>query len=793
MNVLEQIKTKTIIVCNTSYQYKLLQMFDEKEEIYDVKFFSMQEFIGHFYFSYDDLTIAYLIENYNYSYDIAVTYLKSLIYIETSSNIKKLDFLYNLKCDLIEKQLIYYDIEFKNYIKNFDIIFLGIPYFDKLQEHMICQLKNICSVTIINDLEKSNKLEVYEALTIDDEISFVADKISSLINDGVDINKIKIANVDGDYTSFLTKIFSLYNIPIDVEKHYMYGLEIVNRFLELYDDNDFNTIFDLLLKEYLNDEDIIKKLVDIINRHVLIEDKTIKKQFIINDLKNTNIFPAFANSVKVIDYLNDYIDDSYYVFLLNFNQNAIPLVKKDEEYITDMLKEGLLLDLVSDLNIKIKNATVSRIKQIDKLVITYKLQTPYRNYYPANLVKDMNMIVLPVEFSNICYSPVFAKIKLSSMLNKFITYGIIDEKLILYNSNFDIDYLTYNNKYNSIDIDLLNKYVDENIVLSYSSMNNYYLCKFKYYINNILKLDIYEETFAIYIGNLFHYVLQYHFKDGRDVDELIESYLKDNPLKNSKEVFFIEHLKKEIYFIVNTISEQMKECGLDCALYEDKVVVSLSDEVNITFKGFIDKLLYKKYDDKTVVAIIDYKTGNTDIDMKLIPYGLSLQLPVYLYLAKNNANFSNVVFAGFYLQKILHELPTIDGKQSFADIKKNELKLNGYSNFDESIIYEFDHSYKDSRVIKSMKVKNDGNYFSYAKVLDNSSFDKIVEIVHDKIIEAGLGIKNGDFAINPKEVDDINLSCSFCKFKDLCFKSESDKVRLEKSKDLSFLGGDTNA
>lgn len=793
MDLLEKIKKPTIIICNSSYQNSILKMIDQADEIYSIKFFNIDDFTKKYYFSYDDLSIAYLIKKYNYSYDIAVTYLKNLIYVNDDSPIKQLKFLYDLKCELLDNNLLYYDACFKNYIKDFDILFVGISYFTKLQEDMIEDLKKICSVSIVNDTLKNNKLEVYEASTIDDEISFVADKISSLINSGVDINKIKISNVDGDYTSFLTKIFSLYNIAIDVEKHYMYGLDIVQYFLELYDDNDLSFVFDTLLKKYPNDGDIIKKLIDIVNRYVLILEKKIKKEFIIHDLKNTNVVSSLDKSIKVIDYLNDYIDDSYYVFLLNFNQNSIPLIRKDEDYITDVMKDGLLLDLVSDLNIKIKNATINRIKQINNITITYKLQTPYRNYYPANLINDMNLSVLPVTFSNVCYSETFSKIKLASMLNKFITYGSIDDKLALYNSNFVIDYLTYDNKYNTINIELLRQYTNDDIVLSYSSMNNYYLCKFKYYVSHVLKLDIYEENFAIYIGNLFHYVLQIHFQDGVCVDDLIENYLKINPLKNAKEEFFVQHLKSELYFIVDTIHEQMKECGLNCSLYEDRVVVSLSGDVKITFKGFIDKMLYRVDEDKTIVAIIDYKTGNTDIDMKLIPYGLSMQLPVYLYLAKNNTNFSNVVFAGFYLQKILHEIPSIDVNSSLDETKKKELKLSGYSNFDESILHEFDHSYKDSRVIKSMKVKNDGTYSLHAKVLTNSEFDRVVEIVEDKIVEAGVGIWKGDFTINPKEVDDVNLSCNFCKFKDLCFKSENDKVVLEKCKDLSFLGGDINA
>ena len=46
------------------------------------------------------------------------------------------------------------------------------------------------------------------------------------------------------------------------------------------------------------------------------------------------------------------------------------------------------------------------------------------------------------------------------------------------------------------------------------------------------------------------------------------------------------------------------------------------------------------------------------------------------------------------------------------------------------------------------------------------------------------------FNINPKVYDKDNVSCKFCKFRDLCFMKEKDLNYLDKVDDLSFLGGD---
>ena len=49
---------------------------------------------------------------------------------------------------------------------------------------------------------------------------------------------------------------------------------------------------------------------------------------------------------------------------------------------------------------------------------------------------------------------------------------------------------------------------------------------------------------------------------------------------------------------------------------------------------------------------------------------------------------------------------------------------------------------------------------------------------------------NGEFDINPKVYDRDNISCKFCKYKDLCFMKEKDLVYLEKVDNLDFLGGE---
>ena len=53
-----------------------------------------------------------------------------------------------------------------------------------------------------------------------------------------------------------------------------------------------------------------------------------------------------------------------------------------------------------------------------------------------------------------------------------------------------------------------------------------------------------------------------------------------------------------------------------------------------------------------------------------------------------------------------------------------------------------------------------------------------MNIVEQKVGDAKEKIINGDFAINPKYLDKENISCKYCKYKDLCFMSDKDLVYL---------------
>ena len=212
--------------------------------------------------------------------------------------------------------------------------------------------------------------------------------------------------------------------------------------------------------------------------------------------------------------------------------------------------------------------------------------------------------------------------------------------------------------------------------------------------------------------------------------------------------------------------------------------------MKITFSGVVDKIKYKKEDNRTIIAIIDYKTGTPSLDLSTIPHGIGMQLPVYLYLAKNTNKLTNIEVAGFYLQHILNNEISVEEGKDYTELKKKELQLQGYSNNSIDILSTFDKSFDNSNMIRSMKLNKDNSFYRYAKTLSSREMNILSNIAETNIQNAANKISNAEFEIAPKKIGDTNYGCMFCKYKDICFHTNDDIVELKEYTKEEIFGGE---
>ena len=755
-----------VIVCDDYRKDELLK--NNRNKLSSVKYMSKQEFIRKFFFDYDKRTIYELCKKYNYSYDIALMYLESIYYIEDKKyDNEKLDKLVEIKRYLDDNNLLIYDLLFKELLKSNEVVFDSVEL-TKADNIMISELKSITSVTIKEKEYNNYSPKILEFKTMDEEVEYVAIKICELIDSGVNISNIKLSGINNDYDNSIKRIFDMYNLKIGKSIN-LYSTNTVRMFIENFN-SDINKTIELL-KSNKCDRDTIDKIIDIVNSYNFISDYNLVKDMIISELKSLTKEIHYDNEIEVIDIMNNNIKDEY-VFYLNYNQESIPKIHIDDYYITDDIRDFTKLDKIEVLNKKERINIKRALENIKNLTITYKLKSPFASFNKANVL-DIESIEgsLPTKYN---YSNISNKVNLTIMLDDLIKYGNINSNLSLYNKHYHISYNTYDNKYIRINPNDLCEYLGNKLNLSYTSMNDYYKCSFKYYLKYILKIDINKEIITRYIGSIFHYILESILDNDIDIEETITKYLNDNNIALSdKELFFLDKLKEELPFIIDIIRKQDDFIKLKKRLYEEKIAIKYHNKIDISFVGIIDKIMY---DDNNIYALIDYKTGNDSIDLSLNYYGINMQLAIYLLLATHR--FEGAKFAGFYLQHILNKV----GKSEDISKKETKYKLVGYSN--TKYIGDFDKTYKDSSLIKSLKVKSDDSYYSTSKVLSDDEVNNLISLAGKKVEECIDGVVSARFDINPKNIAGKNIGCEFCNYKDICFMKNKDVVYLEKKEDF---------
>lgn len=776
-----QFKDNTLLIVPNKIKENIIQEIRENNPLLDITFITKNEFIKKVTFDYDNKTIYYLMNKYNIKYEIAKVYLDNIYFIEDIKyESSKLNYLVEIKKDLIENNLLIFDNIYKEYIKTKHIVVYNFNYIDKYFNKLLSEFND---VEIINKKYNNYNINtIYCYNTLEEEVNGVSVKICDLITSNVDINNIKIY-YPSSYQNTINKIFKMYNIPINTNKSSIYDTYIGNYFIE----NLNKTIEDSINNIINYDEEIVSKIINILNKYTWCDNLLEVKDMLIYELKNTYIETKYNKSIDLIDLKDNNITDNDYVFVLGFNQGEIPTIYKDEEYITDNITNVLNIENTLELNKIEYNIILSNLKSIKNLNLSYKLNSDNGVCYISSMSEVLNSNIENIEINNYKYSNKLNKINLTKYLDKLVNYGIKEDNLELLYSNYDVNYKSFDNKYTLISKDNLYKFINNKLLLSYSSLDNYNKCSFKYYLSNILKISIYEETFMTSIGTIFHEVLSKMNNEDFDLDaEYTNSINKLNKEFTIKEKFFLNKLKNELDFIITTIRKQLSNSNLDSYLYEEEIYTNIPGNINIRFMGIIDKLVYKKYNDKTIVAIIDYKTGNPNTNLNNVIYGLDMQLPIYLYLAKNTNKLTNVEVAGFYLQKILNNEINKDYKNSYLKLKENNLKLVGYSNNDIKILNEFDPTYNDSTMIKSLKTTKNG-FYTYSKVISSDNINKITNIIDNKIKENANDITNCKFDINPKRQNNDLLGCKYCKFNDICFRKEEDIVDIKEYKNLEFL------
>lgn len=721
-----------IIICPNEIKMDYLK----NSKLHNYKFFTLDEIKSKVFLKPSSDILYRVSSKYKVKPSIASKIIDSLYYINTTNK------LFPLKTYLIENKYLIKDDYFLKSLKE-EILFDGYPRTKEI-DIIIDLLSKYTKVSYKELASKYDLKEIYEFLNSEEEIRFVAERVLDLVNRGTDINKIVVVNSNNTYIPVINKVFNLFKIPFDLNyqkpltsfketkeflkeiKNSTLKIDELGEVVDRIKDDGIRVLITNILNKYYNVKEEVRNLYDVIYFEL-------KHTFIKNDI--------YLNVVNIYSTLKLF-DDSYYVFYINGCRET---KYKDNDYLSDVEKIKLGLNPSYELNEIDDLYKLKVLSNIKNLFISYK-KTHNGDYYVIDDIFE-DLEIKKYEFLNN-----------SSAYNKYL-FDHTNE---------------YDNTYKKIEYNSLKEYLNNKLNLSYSSIDVFFKCKFRFYLNNILKIEPTVPTIAISVGKMFHEILEQVLKNDFNnylsiIDEVSAKYLNGD----QKEKFYKEKLKKEAIKKVEYLKEVSTKTDFKNTFFEKYLEIKLTDELDIKLVGFIDKVLtYENY-----VIVVDYKTGDTKVDLKKLNDGFSMQLPIYLYLITKNGNYK---IAGAYLDHILDEIKTSVYGKRYDEIVDN--RLEGITTSDKSVLKHIDKFYDVNSFIKGIKVKNDGDFYAFSKVYSDEEFNDMLTLVDTKIKEVIASIKDADFKINPKKYygESEIAGCSFCPFKEVCYMSY---------KDVEMIGG----
>ena len=178
-------------------------------------------------------------------------------------------------------------------------------------------------------------------------------------------------------------------------------------------------------------------------------------------------------------------------------------------------------------------------------------------------------------------------------------------------------------------------------------------------------------------------------------------------------------------------------------------------------------------DHRPYFLVIDYKTGDEELSLQEVYYGVCLQLLTYLAAARQffllRGKNDSMRPAGMLYCMLKNPVISGSSKISRMDAEKEllgKLRMKGWLLNDASVIRNIDGAAKYIRVkLNKDKTDIDGRYKKNTK--NEQEFDVLAAYVLKKLQDAGERVLSGDIKIQPFRTKKKS-ACKFCLYRDVC-------------------------
>ena len=500
--------------------------------------------------------------------------------------------------------------------------------------------------------------------------------------------------------------------------------------------------------------------------------------------------PRYRQAIQVVKEYAPRHDD--YVFVLGFVQGSYPSTTRDKGYLGDAEKANLGMLTSSQEQAMHTQRFISLFSRSTHRYLSYcrildgkvMIPSPWINGWSMKVVEGSH-VVDGVDYSQ--RLGVMRKVKYEYIAKQFKE---VSPYLQTYQQAFPTTKNLFDNAYTPIDANAK----DKPLRLSYSALKDYYACSFKYFVGRVLKVKpMDQDEFYMHLGTFAHEVFETMGTDLSQFDLVFDQALKNQKSLTAKEIMLFTHLRKQLLRVCEFNLKHVQAMNKPSVDAEKEMVYQ--HDQNTSLVGYIDKITMVRDDQgREYLTVVDYKSGAESFDEQLLPFGWSLQLPIYALMLQEHPSFKGKEILGLFIQHIIET--SMDPKT--IEIDGNEypksLQLDGIAIADRNKLQWFDDTIRDgtSQFIQGVSIVKSGEFRKTNHVKSKETIAAYATLAKQKIEQANQGIRQQAYAINPKRIKGKS-SCDYCPFLDTCFRQPRDVESIEMAKKgLVDTDGDTD-
>ncbi len=588
-----------------------------------------------------------------------------------------------------------------------------------------------------------------------------------------------------EYASALYELMEYYNIhtKLDAEKDYLFERGEIKR------SKEYEQCYDLVLG-------LLDKCVALLGHEEMSPEEFL--EIITAGIEHAKIgsIPAGRDRIIVGDMERTRLEHIKVLFFVGVNDGNIPRISSGSMCLSQKEREVL-----GEMQVELAATPRERnfiqqfylymvmTKPCEKLVITYAESTADGNEAkPAYMISQLHKIFPKMQEKD-GQKEEFVSPELSfermvhSLREKEISDLSVKALFEWYNHHAEwkqrleplMKQARFMYEEEKLSLEVSKALYGEEIAGSISRFEDYSKCAMKHFLDYGIRLSQREEGEfkTTELGTIVHKALElygrYVLEGGlefRDISKEEQEYLiekavsmalaeqRDSALyENERSRYQVERITRLVSRSVWGITRQFEGSHFVPRFYEQRFLEKLSPNSKVSVRGVIDRIDLTQTEEENY-RIVDYKTGNVQLELKQVYAGLQLQLMVYLDAA----------------QAIM--------KKHYPD---KDYKPDGaYYYIAQDPMVELDNDEVISeeelakRMDKKLQMKGLGTNASedpgvYMKRFQPNANEimQVVDYAKGKMEQIGDEILNGHIGANPYKMGDYT-GCEYCTYKGIC-------------------------